>query len=548
MKMKKLIVIAIIIVAFLLRFWDLKNTPSGLFDDEASFLVNAVSILHTGKDEDARAFPLYLKSFIDPKPALYSYAQIPFVAVLGPTTTAARLPALLFGLISILFFYLLLRVWVKEHIAILGTIIISISPWHINLSRGSQEVIMAFCFSIISLYVFSLLYKTKQQIFMYVLFFITLMLSYYSYPSVKVFLPSFFFTFLIISLVLKQVSIKKALGLLAIICLSIISIIPITDTTRFTAVSIFTSPATQLILNEKIATATGHAPGMAIRLFNNKLVDYSYLFLNNYATYFSGNFLFFGDNQPTRYQIPFTGILFPFEIIFLSLGIFWGFIKKEWKESSLFMFVLLLTAPLAASATSQEVPSITRTFPMLISLLYFITIGITNLLQIYEKKQRITFLLAVLISVLYICNFGYFWFNYTIQQANYHPWYRKYEEEQLASEIKKIENKYNAFYINNTSYTYFVLDNQISINDLQHLHLHREDSEFSIDKFHFINKDCYIRPYAKTLFALKQTCRLDSKQKKVYKLVGTIRFKDKNPAYFLYEYTPYNVLGKINHR
>src|SRR5258708_5973983 len=299
--------------------------------------------------------------------------------------------------------------------------LLSISPWHIDLSRGTQEVIMAFCFSIVTIYFFLLAYKQKPNQIIYICFFLSFILSLYAYPSVKVFLPIVLVCSLCIEGLTKKITLKKSLLLFGIIMLGIGIISPLTDSTRFNAVSIFTNQQTQLVLNEKIGAATNYASAFTIRIFNNKLLDYIYDFSSNYTVYFSGNFLFLGENEPERYRIPFTGMLFPIEIIFLIIGGFCTFVNKKLQHAGIFMAMLLLAAPIPAAATSQEVPSITRSFAMVLPLLYFISLGILRCFEIMKRKKLAQVFILLSVVLIYMYSFSYFWFNYTIMQGNYHP-------------------------------------------------------------------------------------------------------------------------------
>jgi len=58
MKIRKLIIIPIIILAFLIRFINLGSTPA-LNPDEAALGYNAYSLLETGKDEYGASWPLH---------------------------------------------------------------------------------------------------------------------------------------------------------------------------------------------------------------------------------------------------------------------------------------------------------------------------------------------------------------------------------------------------------------------------------------------------------------------------------------------------------
>src|SRR3989344_3705172 len=91
----------ILFVALCLRVLWLADFPSGLQNDEASFLYNAKLLSETGKDEDGRGYPIYLNSFIDQKPALYAYLQVPLIRLMGASVWTARLPGAIMGVASI---------------------------------------------------------------------------------------------------------------------------------------------------------------------------------------------------------------------------------------------------------------------------------------------------------------------------------------------------------------------------------------------------------------------------------------------------------------
>src|SRR3989344_2788187 len=95
----------ILFVALCLRVLWLADFPSGLQNDEASFLYNARLLATTGMDEDGRTNPLYLNSFIYQKPALYAYLQIPLIKLIGASVWTARLPGAIMGVVSIGLWY-----------------------------------------------------------------------------------------------------------------------------------------------------------------------------------------------------------------------------------------------------------------------------------------------------------------------------------------------------------------------------------------------------------------------------------------------------------
>src|SRR3989338_10245063 len=97
MKKRIFLLILILAIAAILRFYRLGSIPASLYSDEADQLYNAYSVLTTGKDEHGQFLPVSFRSFGDWKPPLQTYLMLPFIALLGSTETAARLPSSILG-------------------------------------------------------------------------------------------------------------------------------------------------------------------------------------------------------------------------------------------------------------------------------------------------------------------------------------------------------------------------------------------------------------------------------------------------------------------
>src|SRR3989344_3129423 len=99
-------IIAVVILAAVLRFYQLGYSPPSLYWEEAALGYDAYSILKTGKDFHGNPWPLTaFESFGDWKPSLYFYTTVPSVAIFGLTAAAP----------------------------------LAISPWHLQLSRAGFE-------------------------------------------------------------------------------------------------------------------------------------------------------------------------------------------------------------------------------------------------------------------------------------------------------------------------------------------------------------------------------------------------------------------------
>src|SRR3990172_5398650 len=104
--MKKIILIAIVLLAAVLRFWQLGSYPA-FNADEAAVGYNAYSLIQTGKDEHGNTWPVHFQSFNDYKPGLYFYLVLPFVKILGLNEWAVRIPGATLGVLTVLVVYYL---------------------------------------------------------------------------------------------------------------------------------------------------------------------------------------------------------------------------------------------------------------------------------------------------------------------------------------------------------------------------------------------------------------------------------------------------------
>src|SRR3989344_5777104 len=105
--MKKLLIVLIVLLAAILRFYQIDSNPPSLYWDEASLGYNAYSILKTARDEHGTFLPLTnFAAFGDYKPPGYIYVTVPAVWIFGLTEFAIRFPSAFFGTLTVLITYL----------------------------------------------------------------------------------------------------------------------------------------------------------------------------------------------------------------------------------------------------------------------------------------------------------------------------------------------------------------------------------------------------------------------------------------------------------
>jgi 4-amino-4-deoxy-L-arabinose transferase-like glycosyltransferase len=130
----------IVLVAIVLRFYQLGHIPPSPDWDEVALGYDAYSIIHTGRDEFGKFLPVVLRSFDDYKPALYAYLTIPTVYLFGLTVWAVRIPSAIFGVISVIAtFYLVKELFKRNDLALVSSFLLAISPWSIQFSRVAFE-------------------------------------------------------------------------------------------------------------------------------------------------------------------------------------------------------------------------------------------------------------------------------------------------------------------------------------------------------------------------------------------------------------------------
>ena len=144
--------LALILIGVLVRGWALGAVPGGLNQDEAFAGYEAWSLLTSGVDSWGYPYPCYLVAWGSGMNALESYLAMPFLALLGCTATALRMPQFLCACLSLPVCYDLLRRMASRRMALVGLGLLAISPWHIMLSRWGLESNLAPAFLLFGFY------------------------------------------------------------------------------------------------------------------------------------------------------------------------------------------------------------------------------------------------------------------------------------------------------------------------------------------------------------------------------------------------------------
>jgi len=385
----------ILILATLLRFWQINTLPS-LNPDEAALGYNAYSLLETGRDEHGTSWPLHFKSFGDYKPGAYVYLALPSIKLLGLTPLAVRLPNLIFSVLTIYVLYkLILLLSESKALSLYSSFVLSISPWHLQFSRGAWESSTALFFLLLGIYWLYKYIVDNQKLPLF-LFPLPLVMAMATYHSARIIAPLLLLTIIFLNLK-KFINFQFLIAV--IIGLSLITPVAISffnngGLTRFGGVGL-TADTGPLSRSEELLNQHGNIK-LINRILHNKRTLYALSWVEKYSSHFNLNFLFINGDEVPRSKNPDMGQLYLLELPFLIIGLIKLLQSKKPHLQQLTLSFLLI-APLASSLTFQA-PSALRALPMVIPLSILIALGLSSL----KNKLLIIFIFfAYLVSSVY---------------------------------------------------------------------------------------------------------------------------------------------------
>lgn len=401
----KKILLVFLLLIFITRIYKFGEIPNFIGVDEAGAAYDAYCLSKYGVDRYLNSFPLYLINFGGGQSALYSYATIPFIKLIGTNIIAYRLPELLFFLMGIVVCYILANKMKDKKIALLYTFLIIICPWNIEASRQGLD-----CNLLAPMFMLDvLLLVTANKNWHYIVAGLAIGVTLYTYCLAWILIPVFLLIYIIYMLWVNRINFKQ------VILLGI-------------PIALLATPLIYLILlNKGYVTRTNFGIFTIPKLFFFRQGEIS---INNLLQYGGYSLKTIFTDSRGIYLV---------ELPFLLIGIVVGikeFIKsiKE-KEFSFTGFMTVVFIILLICNLLVVVGTLNRANILYLPMLYLITIGISYL----SKGSKWTIIsILVILTALFVA-FEVSYYNENLEQRRT----RRYEDIELFQITEKLENDEN---------------------------------------------------------------------------------------------------------
>lgn len=448
------LLLSIVIIGCILRFYNLDTIPHSLDRDEAFLGYNAFSLIHTGRDMTGNLLPLHLESFLY-TPAGYSYISTIPVLLFGLSAFSVRFASAFFGAITPIIFVLFLlelfqgsgKKYFNIYLAsLLGGFFIVFSPWNILLSRTASVSTVVSFLIVLGLYLFLKARNGSKWILIlsYLCFFSSLLFYIAPYSVLPFLIPLIFY---FSRKNLKDSKIVHIAGFSLIMGLIIFTFLSPTLSLRARSLSITNYPEVQLKLDQLIREDGTHNSHVFLtRVFHNKAVAYPEEFLKNYFSHFSYDFLFNGQFYPNRYVFLGAQLFYFVDILFLLIGVI--FIFRNRIKAGYFLLGWVVIMPLGSAMSSYDIPNMQRILAMSLPISGISAIGLSYVLTAL-KKGRVQKGIGVVLGAIYLYFILSFLHSYYSHSSLYMPWLRNDGYRSLVAKISNYQDEYKKVVITN---------------------------------------------------------------------------------------------------
>lgn len=433
--MKKISILSLVLIlllSFLVRIWNITSVPPALYWDEMDIGYQSYSILKTGRDYFGNLPGLVVRSFADFRAPLLIYTTIPSVALLGLNIFSVRLPAAIFGTISVFLIYILSKILFKsERISLTAALLAGFAPWSIQYSRMAFELTLLFSLFLGGIICFLKGVKSSKW---FIVSGISLSLSLIAYNTAKLFVPLILITLTAIFIRKKNIDKNFWIGLgifgfLLVACLYM-SVYK-GGGMRFSEIAIWTDPQLESSINRyrqesAISYTSSRDAGMSAR-FPDKLIYNKITYIldkvtQNYLKAVSPEFLFISGDPNLRHSPYRIGEFYRIELITIILGLLFLAIKaRKGDKNSIFLLFWLILAPVPAIITREGGTHASRLFLLFPALTMVSAAGFFYILELVSGKIGRYLLTGIVLLWVFGAAFylNYYFGAYKLESAKY---------------------------------------------------------------------------------------------------------------------------------
>lgn len=387
----------IILIAFFLRTWELHRLPPGLFFDEAYNGIDARNVL------DGVSRPFFFPGNNGREP-LFIYLQSLAVALWGASAYSLRLTAAFAGVLTVPVLWVLGRRLAQQApgerrgdvtgAALVGIAALSVSYWHVSLSRLGFRAILLPLLSALTLYVLARAWQDGRRVH-FALAGFWLAAAQYTYISARL-LPAAVVGFVAVELLLHAVKVRqnrlsfsrfferpRLVGLGLMLAVALLTAAPLLWTfwqqpellrARTGDVSIFVPES----------RAAPETP--AQRLADNTLRVV-------------GAFFTTGDRNP-RHNLPERPVNDPLLVLLFTVGVVWALMKS--RQATYRLIVLWFVVLLMPTLLSLEAPHWLRMIGALPPLVVFYVFGAQGIVVALERRVAPTRIIPALLAAVLV--------------------------------------------------------------------------------------------------------------------------------------------------
>jgi 4-amino-4-deoxy-L-arabinose transferase-like glycosyltransferase len=443
MKVHKLFLIFAIGVACFLRFYQLGQNPPSLTWDEASWGYNAYSLGLDGRDEFGNFLPIqYLTSFGDFKPPVYAYLDIIPIKVFGLTEFAVRFPSALFGSLTVLVTYFLVKKIFSKNswVALLTAFFLAISPWHINLSRAAFEANVGTFFIVTGVWLFIEVIQGKKWFLPISI--ASFVLSMYTFNTARIVSPIFVVGLSVtfwrnMLLAKKQLALAVLVGAVLFAPLLQFSFTP-QARLRFQEVNIFSNPDVVTMANQEVVNDND---ALWSKILHNRRFVFTVEYARHYFDHFNPQFLFIkGDGNP-KFSTQDVGELYLWDLPLFIAGILLLLKKKEGYWKFIFFWLLIGIIP---AATARETPHALRIEATIPTFQIIIAYGVVFFFEQTHtmKNKKARYVILSFASTFLFINFLYYVHGYYMHYPREFSGEWQFGYKESITYAKGIEDQY----------------------------------------------------------------------------------------------------------